>query len=178
MKNLPFGRRLLLLACFISVLLLVAGCKKDDDKPKNTSIREVTIQLSGAAEVPPVTQAGSGSIKVKYDTTTNIISYDLTWQLGSTSATTTGMHFHGDENGSPTTNSPVQIGVTGFNTGASGTVSGSTVALTPVQENQLLAGKWYFNIHSSNFPSGEIRGNIIFPAQGSSNNTDNNNNPY
>lgn len=130
---------------------------------KNQNIKTVTVQLSGANEVPAVSTTGSGTAVIAYKTDLRIITYTITWTLGSSTATTTNMHFHGADNGSPTTNSGVQIGITGFSKGNSGTVSGITAALTDAQAAQLLAGKWYVNIHSSTAPGGEIRGNIIFP---------------
>ena len=36
-----------------------------------------------------------------------------------------------------------------------------TVKLTPEQENQLLAGRMYVDIHSQKYPAGEIRGQIV-----------------
>lgn len=155
-------RRRLLLSFIFFTATLFFGCKKD--KKTDNPILHGTFQLSGASEVPPVSGGGSGTIDVSYDPSSKIISYDITWQLGSNATTTTGMHFHGAENGSATTSSPIEIPVTGFTTASSGTFSGSTQPLTQMQENELLAGKWYFNIHSSVNPGGEMRGNIIFSA--------------
>ena len=46
----------------------------------------------------------------------------------------------------------------------SGATSGSftvgPLSVTPTQAAQLAAGNWYFNIGSSAFPSGEIRGQL------------------
>ena len=91
-----------------------------------------------------------------------MITYKINWQLGNSAASTTNMHFHGSENGSDAVSSPVAIGITGFAPGSTGSTSGMTVALSSAQEAQLLAGKWYINIHSSTVPSGELRGNIKF----------------
>ena len=38
---------------------------------------------------------------------------------------------------------------------------GSTGPLTPAQKSDLLAGLWYVNVHSNQFTSGEIRGQIV-----------------
>lgn len=143
------------------ILTAFAGCKKKEEEPVSL-IKKVTVQLSGAQEVPAVTTTGSGTAEIEYDPTTKIITYKLTWQLGNAAATTTNMHFHGSETGTDAVSSGVAIGITGFPTGSSGTYSGMTVALTDVQATQLLAGKWYVNIHSSTVGSGELRGNIKF----------------
>lgn len=142
-------------------LLLFSNCKKDDDRPSGPLVYKADVVLSGGNEVPPVTTTGSGTAAITYNQSTRTISYVITWQLGSPTATTTGMHFHGSETGSNSTNSPIVIDITGFTSASSGTVSGTTRALTDVENNQLLAGKWYVNIHSSTVPSGEIRGNIV-----------------
>jgi len=149
---------------FLTLLavILLAGCKKDEMEEPVSLIKKATITLSGANEVPAVTTPGTGTAEISYDPTMKMINYKITWQLGSQAATTSGMHFHGSDTGSDMVNSGVVIGVTGFATGSSGTLSGTTVALTSVQEAQLLAGKWYVNIHSSTFGSGELRGNIKF----------------
>lgn len=148
---------LLLLSSFI-----LSGCKKDKtDEPVNL-IKKATIQLSGAQEVPAVSTTGTGTAEISYDPSMKMITYKITWQLGNASATTTNMHFHGSDTGSDTVSSGVALAITGFSTGSSGTLNGMSVALTDAQETQLLAGKWYVNIHSSTFGSGELRGNIKF----------------
>ena len=35
-----------------------------------------------------------------------------------------------------------------------------TVTLSDSQAADLLAGKWYFNVHSEKYPNGEIRGTV------------------
>lgn len=140
--------------------LLFTACKK-----KATPIdltKRVTAQLSGANETPPVTSTGTGTVAIAYDPTAKIITYKTTWQLGSSTATTLNMHFHGAADGSDSKSSPVVIGITGFSTMSSGEFSGTTRALTQEEENQFLSGKWYFNIHSSTYPGGELRANIKF----------------
>ena len=37
---------------------------------------------------------------------------------------------------------------------------GSSVILTQAQQDDLLAGKWYFNVHTAANPGGEIRGQV------------------
>lgn len=149
---------------FLCIVLLTAfvftGCKKD--KEPVSLIKKVTVQLSGAQEVPAVTTTGHGTAEISYDPTIKIITYSITWMLGNSTATTSNMHFHGSETGSDLVSSGVVIGITGFSTTSSGTLNGSTIALTDIQAAQLLSGKWYVNIHSSTVGSGELRGNIKF----------------
>lgn len=147
---------------FISPFL---GCKKKNNPPEITyKTYTATVQLNGANEVPMITTTGTGTANITYSEKSKMITYTITWQLGSAAATTTGMHFHGGENGSNTVSSPIIIEIPGFISASSGTLSGTTRALNDAEVNQLLLGKWYVNIHSSNFTSGEIRGNIVLVA--------------
>jgi hypothetical protein len=151
-----------LIAVTAIVLFTFSACKKDDDGPPDLT-KKVTVTMTGAQEVPAVTSTGSGTAQVSFDPTTKMITYTMSWTLGSSSATTTNMHFHGAEDGSPTKSSGVIIGITGFTSAPTGTISGVTRALTDVEVAQLLAGKWYLNIHSSTNTGGELRGNINLP---------------
>lgn len=149
-------------AIFLSVF---SGCKKKNNMPEITyRTYSATVQLNGANEVPMVTTTGTGTANITYSEQSKTIAYTINWQLGSSTATTTGMHFHGADNGSNSVSSPIVIEITGFSTGSSGTLTGTTRALNSTEIGQLLSGKWYVNIHSSNFTSGEMRGNIVLVA--------------
>jgi hypothetical protein len=151
-------------AIVITVILLFSfsACKKNKDKDPEDLKMKAHIMLSGSQEVPANTSTGTGMGDIVYDPATKKITYSFTWQLGSSVATTTNMHFHGAEDGSDIKSSVVAIGITGFTTTSSGTMSGETRELTDAEVNQLLAGKWYLNVHSSTIPGGELRGNIKF----------------
>jgi hypothetical protein len=151
-----------MISIIILTVLVLSGCKKDEMEDTDSLIKKVNVTLSGAQEVPAVVTNGNGTAEISYDPTMKMITYKINWQLGNSAASTTGMHFHGSENGSDAVNSAVAIGITGFAPGSTGSVSGMTVELSSAQEAQLLAGKWYLNIHSSTTPSGELRGNIKF----------------
>ena len=139
------------------------SCKKDkDDEPD--LIKRTTATFSGASETPAIPSSGTGTAVISYDQGTKVITYTLTWQLGLATDQTVNMHFHGAADGDDTHSSGVVIPITGFSTGSSGTLSGSTRALSQEEENQLLAGRWYVNIHSSTYPGGELRANIKFSS--------------
>lgn len=161
MKSILRNRIAIAIAVVSTCFLIFTGCKKDDDDPVDLT-RKATVQLSGAQEVPANNSTGSGTAQITYNPETKTITYSMTWQLGLSTATTTNMHFHGAEDGSDTKSSGVVIGITGFSTGSSGSISGVTRALTDAEANQLLAGKWYLNVHSSTVQAGELRGNIKF----------------
>ena len=144
------------------LLTTFSGCKKDEEPVAVDPLKRVTVMFSGAQEVPAVTTTGTGTAKLIFDPSLKTINYNITWTLGSAAATTANMHFHGAEDGSDLKSSGVALGITGFSTANTGTISGTTIALTDAQVAQLLAGKWYLNIHSSTVPSGELRGNIKF----------------
>jgi len=57
-------------------------------------------------------------------------------------------------------NAPIQIGFVGFPAVTSGLYS-NTYTFTAAQETHLLSGLMYVNIHTSAFPGGEIRGQLL-----------------
>lgn len=97
---------------------------------------------------------GTGFATMTLDTDTNLFSWDISWSdlVGNE----TVMHFHGPA--TPDQNAGVQV-----NFGAiSGTTSPSigSTTISDAQETDLLAGLWYINIHTDQFPGGEIRGQV------------------
>jgi phage tail sheath gpL-like len=134
-------------------LLSVSACSKNEDKPKT----EYTVSASadGAQETPAVTTSATGSVTGTYNKTTKVLTYTATWS--GLSGAASDMHFHGPAlAGTP---AGVAVAITGFTSGVSGTFS-STATLTDAQELDLLAGKWYYNVHTPDHPAGEIRGQL------------------
>lgn len=123
------------------------------------SIMKKGIAVTGAQEVPAASPAGSGTLDVSYNKSTKTLTYAATY-TGMTDSVTM-MHFHGPaEKGK---NAGVVFPIQGFTPGTSGSVSG-TVKLDEVKlkEADLLGGKWYFNVHTTTHPGGEIRGQVEF----------------
>jgi hypothetical protein len=156
-----------LMGLFLMMTLVLGACEKDDDKPNN-EVQFQNIMLSGANERPTVVNSpGTGTFNGTYDRTAKTITYTITWS--GTTTPVTAMHFH---NAIPTANLPatavsgnVVIGIPGTGTGTSATytspVTGTTRALTMDEETALLAGNWYVNLHTSQFPAGELRGQLM-----------------
>jgi hypothetical protein len=141
---------------FFILFSAAAGCSKSNN---NTNNQKVNYTLSGnangAQEVPAVTTTATGTLAGTYNSSTNALTYTISWS--DLSSAPILMHFHGPalagENASPS------LGITGFPTTVSGTFSGSAT-LTDTQEADLLAGKWYYNIHTTEHGGGEIRGQV------------------
>ena len=141
------------------LMVTILSCNKDDDDPVSNKYN-VTGNANGAQEVPAVTTSGTGTITAVYDADKNTLDYTITWT--GLSGTVNNMHLHGPAD--PTISAGVQIGITGWAAAVAGTISG-TATLDETQEADLLAGKWYYNIHSTFKGSGEIRGNMTAVRQ-------------
>lgn len=112
-----------------------------------TSIIDGAQANAGAGTGSP----GTGSATMTFDDVSNEFSWDISWSglLG----TETAAHFHGPA--FPNQNAGVQVGVSAISPSI-----GSTV-ITNAQATDLLNGLWYINIHTDQFPGGEIRGQVL-----------------
>ena len=89
-----------------------------------------------------------------YDTASKKLSYK-----GSYSGLTgpaTAAHFHGPAE--PGNNAGVQIPV--FSDATAKSPFEGEATLTDAQASDLMAGKWYFNVHTAANKGGEIRGQV------------------
>jgi hypothetical protein len=107
--------------------------------------------LKGSVEVPPNQSAGTGSVTATYDTASKM----LTWK-GSYSGLTgpvSAAHFHGPAE--PGKNATVAVAIKPFASPFDGSAT-----LTDAQAADLMAGRWYVNIHTAANPGGEVRGQL------------------
>ncbi|HSI54864.1 MAG: CHRD domain-containing protein [Ramlibacter sp.] len=133
-----------------TVALAVAGCGQMRPSQK-MDIYEAT--LSSAQEVPPNSSPARGMAELQMNTNTNVLHYKVTYS--GLSGPATGGHIHGPA--AAGANAGVVVPFTG-NLNAQ-PVEGQ-VTITPTQYGDLAAGLWYVNIHSAQFPGGEIRGQL------------------
>ena len=112
----------------------------------------LTTQLRGANEVPPNASQGSGSVDAVLNKDTNLLRWKVNYS-GLSGPATAG-HFHGPA--AVGTNAGVALGWT--NPIANGMEGSAT--LTAAQAADLIAGKWYANIHTAANPGGEVRGQM------------------
>ena len=108
--------------------------------------------LSGAAEVPANASAGMGQLQAEFDKATKTLRYTL--RYSGLSGPVKAGHFHGPAEAGK--NAGVALGI---NNADDSPVQGSAV-LTTDQAADLLAGKWYVNLHTAANPGGELRGQV------------------
>jgi hypothetical protein len=125
-----------------------------------------TGNLLGANEAPPVTTDTTGAFTLDYDVDQNLLEFEVTVEpTQTTPITVTAAHIH---RGAAGVDGPVirdlaaSAGLTlPLFVSDSLTLSGVvTPGLTSAEVDALLAGGLYINVHTSDHPDGEVRGQI------------------
>jgi hypothetical protein len=130
-----------------SILILVASCSKDSEDPK--VIFKATI--NGASETPANASTATGTATLTYNRNTKIFEIVVNF----TGIEATNAHIHKGAIG-------VAGGVVfGFTAPVTSPINYTSPALTVSQDSALNANLYYVNIHSAEFPAGEIRGQLI-----------------
>jgi hypothetical protein len=114
--------------------------------------------LNGAREVPPNGSPATGHVDATLDTDTHTLTWTCTYS--GLSSGPIGAHFHGPVSYIGATseeNAPIQVGTPG---NLASPFSGRS-AIDATQAEDLKIGRWYFNLHSTKFPAGEIRGPVV-----------------
>jgi hypothetical protein len=106
--------------------------------------------MKSQSEVPPADSSGSGLADVTVDTS----SKKLTWKIDYQGLTgdVVAAHFHGPAKEGENAGPVVDI---------SGAVKEGSADLTDEQLQQLQSGEWYVNLHTAQFPDGEVRGQVV-----------------
>ena len=159
--------KLIALSCVLSFALI--SC--EEEETLQNSVDNTDFALTGAQAIPASNSTAGGTIKGTYNKKEKTFTYTLAWN--GLSGNITAAHIHGvADRGfvaipvaplAAYANGIVQT-ITGFTNGPSGSFTGNLyVDGTVVKEHDLLAGKFYVDIHTAAFPGGEIRGQILFP---------------
>jgi hypothetical protein len=146
----PMKTKAFLYASFLILAIGTGSCKKSSDDNNNVTFKAT---LNGASEAPtPNASAATGTATFTYNKTTYVLSGSVTF----TGITPTAAHIHKGA-----------VGVAGsvvFPLG-SGTITSpisfAAIGLDATQQADLNAGLYYVNIHSAEFPGGEIRGQLV-----------------
>ena len=111
-----------------------------------------TADLKAANEVPSNKSKGTGAVAAAYDTASQKLEWTVTY--AGLSSAVTGAHFHGPADA--TKNAGVAIAISGDASPMAGSAT-----LTDAQAADLMAGKWYVNVHTAANKDGEIRGQVM-----------------
>ncbi|WP_374728518.1 CHRD domain-containing protein [Caballeronia hypogeia] len=115
---------------------------------------KLKASLQPSSEVPPRVSKGHGELDATFDTDTKVLSWTATY--AELSGPVTMAHFHGP---APVgQNAKVQVPIE--KNALSSPMKGQTT-LTDQQVTDLMQGQWYFNIHTQENPTGEIRGQVL-----------------
>ena len=134
-------KNLLIVAAILTGFVFVPAAFADVMKYK--------VVMNGAVSVPPIDTKGTGTADVTYDTATKKLTWKVTYK--NLSGPVTMAHFHGPAG--PTENAGPVVDISKM-------VKKGSATLTDAQAADLVAGKWYLNLHTKKFPSGEIRGQV------------------
>lgn len=147
-------RKFMLLAA--AGALALGGCQQMSEMMGGGATK-MNANLSGQNEVPPVQTQGRGSADVSYDKSSRMLKWKVDYS--GLSANPVAAHFHGPA--APGSNAGVVVNIAPG--GVRNPIEGQAT-ITEQQAQDLLAGRWYINVHTPQNPNGEIRGQVV-PAR-------------
>jgi hypothetical protein len=137
------SNKTMLVTCALGATIAFAG-PAFADKMKAT--------LDGKTQVPPNTSAATGTADIDYDPASKKLSWKLSYS--GLSGPATAAHFHGPAEAGK--NAGVAVAIPN----ATSSPAEGSATLTDAQAADLVAGKYYVNIHTAANPGGEIRGQV------------------
>lgn len=124
--------------------------------PAMAEMVKLGATLDGAQQSPAVATDGKGAAQLTYDTESKKL--DWTIEYSGLSSPPAAGHFHGPAEAGA--NADVAVPFTGE---LASPIKGSAT-LTDAQAADLLAGKYYINLHTPAHKGGEIRGQVTKSA--------------
>ena len=140
-------------------LFILISCKDDTEEIEKENIYYgKALPMSSSQETPPFTSAATGTIDANYNRLTKTLSYKVTFSGLSGNATMAHIHGLGEAG----IKADIVQTFSGFPAKTSGTYSGTLLAEeVRIKEEDILAGRYYINIHTAANTQGEIRGQLI-----------------
>ena len=143
--------RLIMSSVLMLSLLTLSACDMPITDENSTKIK---ADLSSKSEVPPtVVDDAEGEVEVMIDKKNNKLIWEIEYE--NLTGAVTKAHFHGPATISE--NAGVALPIDG---GLASPIKGEAT-LTAEQMTEILAGKWYVNLHTAANPEGEIRGQLM-----------------
>jgi CHRD domain len=136
-------------AHFMSVFTLVIGLGMTAASAETITLK---ADLKGSNEVPPNSSPATGKAEATLNTETKVLTWAITYK--DLTGPVVGAHFHGPSE--PGKNAGIVLPFKTLQSPIEGTAT-----LTENQAGDLLAGKWYANIHTAANPGGELRGQMV-----------------
>jgi CHRD domain/Carboxypeptidase regulatory-like domain len=118
--------------------------------------------LNGVQETPPNSSAGIGVGNVTVNAAGTIMTVNMSFSGLGTAAFAAHIHL-----GAIGSAGGVVFGLSGVPAATSGAIPSQSFAITAAELATLQSGQYYFNIHTSGFGGGEIRGQILAPTAAS-----------
>ncbi|MBD2754438.1 CHRD domain-containing protein [Spirosoma validum] len=145
------------IAALLAVGLTLTSCL-DEENPYTVGLgvtppTSFTATLNGASEKPTsTTSTATGAFVGKLNETTRVLSYTVTY----TGLTPTMGHLHRID----TTRTDGTGGIDIPFPSLTSPIIASTTALTPLQIYRMKNNQYYANLHTTQYPAGEIRGDL------------------
>lgn len=128
--------------------------------PVASAQTQFSVSLNSAQEVGTGSTSSATGIGLLTLNLDGSVSYNISYS--GLTGTFSAAHIHGSATAFPGFNAGVLSGLANSPNGTSaGLLSGTTAILTTEQQGWMQAGSTYVNIHTSAFPGGEIRGQIV-----------------
>jgi hypothetical protein len=145
---LAWTRRAICGCAALAVVAIFVGAAAAADM----STVHLSATLNGATEVPPKQVPGTAKAMVTLDKSSKTLSWEISYSdlTGDPKAA----HFHGPA--AAGANAGVQVPIPVGPSPLKGSAQ-----ISDAQMADLLAGKWYINIHTAANPPGEIRGQLM-----------------
>ena len=153
MSSAPRTTRVFLITIAAVTAFAATGCGMINGMMnKQSNMVAFTTQLRASNEVPVNASTGTGSVDAVLNKDTSLFRWKANYS--GLSGPATAAHFHG----------PAPVGANAgvalaWPTPMSASMEGSAT-LTPAQVADLMAGRWYANVHTAANPGGELRGQM------------------